>query len=653
MNLFFRTFSLISLLFLSSTNTFTKDLTLEEIFISKKGPSSIEEIKVLNKRCDELGLALKFKLSEKNTRIAMLKAENTPEIKNKRGIIPQALLEIPQNILEGIYNKFVRSNPYSSIKATVEVITPASGLNVAEERALKKKIEINRKNTEMILGNAVKSENTPCIGIAGSGGGLRAAYWNLGALKMLAEHNLLDSITYIAGVSGSCWPMYYILEGTPINIFYENFISRTTRGILNQTVAELAASAQNWIASSAEYLLRKLIFRENPSIIDIYGFLLGQLMFNKKDRKNSMEVFFHTLSGSSQEEQFPIPILTAIVPYDQENKYLWIEITPHTVGNIRSDLNTLDNPVGGRIPSQFYGRKCFEGKSINSSPPLPFWFFSGLTASAPSLSFNELYEEIKRNILEMLKSGKFFVWPSAKNEESAADQDSTEKANHLSRYACKFLFDMIENAKPIPNFLGTIRPFATYINNFMVGIPEFRYHDQERNAVVDAGIKNNLPIPSLLDRNCDIIIILDASDYGIQYGSELKKAEMDAKKHGLPFPKIEYKDIEKRSYSIFDDGPRSNAPVIFYVPIVKNNRYDKSYDPREYFGWRKHLNTFNFKYKKEEAEKLAGLSACAISEMKDHLIKTIQELIVRKEAYKISRDERNLNSTYLYSKKQQ
>ena len=40
------------------------------------------------------------------------------------------------------------------------------------------------------------------IGIALSGGGIRAAVFHIGVLRYLAENELLDKITYISSVSG-------------------------------------------------------------------------------------------------------------------------------------------------------------------------------------------------------------------------------------------------------------------------------------------------------------------------------------------------------------------------------------------------------------------------------------------------------------------
>lgn len=63
----------------------------------------------------------------------------------------------------------------------------------------------------------VDERDIPTVAIAASGGGLRAAMNTIGALKEFQESKLFDCITYVAGISGSCWAMAALYSGVAGN----------------------------------------------------------------------------------------------------------------------------------------------------------------------------------------------------------------------------------------------------------------------------------------------------------------------------------------------------------------------------------------------------------------------------------------------------
>ena len=48
-------------------------------------------------------------------------------------------------------------------------------------------------------------DETPTVAVMGSGGGIRAMVGYLGCLKALEDMGVLDSTTYLSGLSGSTW----------------------------------------------------------------------------------------------------------------------------------------------------------------------------------------------------------------------------------------------------------------------------------------------------------------------------------------------------------------------------------------------------------------------------------------------------------------
>ena len=59
----------------------------------------------------------------------------------------------------------------------------------------------------------IDERDIPTVAVAASGGGLRAAMNTIGALGEFKESGLLDCVTYVAGISGSCWAMGALYSG--------------------------------------------------------------------------------------------------------------------------------------------------------------------------------------------------------------------------------------------------------------------------------------------------------------------------------------------------------------------------------------------------------------------------------------------------------
>lgn len=59
----------------------------------------------------------------------------------------------------------------------------------------------------------IDERDIPIVAIAGSGGGLRAMCNTAGSLDALNDAGILDCVTYVAGISGSCWSLGALYSG--------------------------------------------------------------------------------------------------------------------------------------------------------------------------------------------------------------------------------------------------------------------------------------------------------------------------------------------------------------------------------------------------------------------------------------------------------
>lgn len=547
------------------------DRKIRKIFLAHRMPASNELLDKLNESCADLDLALQFTRSEISNEIL---AELT--VKGMRGIIPQF-------ILEGIYYHLIKPNYQYNQKAYIRKLDDKSPLNTHEKEYLVHRTPICTKALSSLLGKTIREKDVPCIGVCYSGGGFRAAIAGAGFRNGMSGKGFMDAIHYSSELSGSTWTSAsWMLEDKSFAEFYPEFIDRISNTFFNKSTKDHFKDLHNSLPEIAERLIAKLIFKEKPSVIDIYGYLLGQNLLNCKDRADYMNVDLTCWANQVAHGKKPFPLATAVFPHDLSNTYSWVSFSPF-------EVESYD--MGVATDAWSFGRKFKNGISTNRAPAMPISHLMGIWGSAISVSLEELYDMV------------------------------------LSSMEPQFLFNKL---RPIlkGTIIGDARLFAAFVYNMSYKMKDHPYRRREHLPIVDAGIQNNLPLRPLVQRqrNLDIIIVCDAS--GGPTGNELIKAAQELNEIGIKMPHIEPSELHK-PWAIFDDGPESKAPAIVYFSLVKNDRYDPSFDPKKELEG--HLGTFNFSYTKEQAEQLAGLYQHNFEEALD----AIKELIDRRYTYRL------------------
>jgi len=150
--------------------------------------------------------------------------------------------------------------------------------------------------------------------------------------------------------------------------------------------------------------------------------------------------------------------------------------------------------------------------------------------------------------------------------------------------------------------------------------------EKKKVFVVDAGLTFNSPYPAILrpQRTVDLILSFDFSARTTDDSNpfaELKLAEKWARKHQLPFPKIDEGVYEREGMKecyVFRDEEDERAPIILHfvlcnvnykkysAPGVLRDPEDKSGD-FELFGENTPYSTFNFHYEKKNFDRLHNL----------------------------------------------
>jgi hypothetical protein len=405
----------------------------------------------------------------------------------------------------------------------------------------KRKMGAIRKSLEQ-MGIKMGNHAAPTIALVGSGGGYRAMLGAIGSLAQAQEAKLFQASSYVVGLSGSTWAIggYMSHELWPAG-FKEKLIPIIENGLTSINAHEASLIG--------ETLLLKYAFDQKLTIVDIYGALLATRLLGSFQNKRHVVYLSDqakTLTGGKFAYQLPFPLYSA-VRRGQGVATSWWEFTPYEVGSAA---------YGKFVPSWAYGRHFQGGRSGKDfAPEQSFGFNMGTFGSAFAAEFRIMYNEIIKGVEE---PGKTVI------KEVMRVIDTQLTNNYLTRVGNK-----------------RISSSWAQVHNFMLGMPgsEDLYNAKEIK-LVDGGIDFNLPYPLVSGfnskRKADIVILLDYSG-DIKNPAALKGCEDYAKEHKLPFPKITYDNLTSSAISVFKDTKNSAAPIIVYMPLVRDQVRWQSY----------------------------------------------------------------------------
>jgi len=374
----------------------------------------------------------------------------------------------------------------------------------------------------------VHPDDVPTIAMCGSGGGLRALVASTASYLSTKNDGLFDCITYLAGVSGSCWhqTLFYSTIGQQN---HETLIRHLKHRLGVHIAYPPAALSLVNSAPTNKFLLSGLVEKlkgvpdADFGVVDIYGILLaarllvpkGELQVDEDDLKLSKQ------SRYIEHGQNPLPIYTAVrheIPFTQQDTkdlvstsaeerreawFQWFEFTPYEF---------WCEEFGAGIPTWAIGRKFDNGRSLWREnglglPELRVPLLMAIWGSAFCATLSHYYKEVR----PVMKGLKGF----AGIDQMISDHDG----------------DLIKvhpiDPATIPNFTLGMK------DSLPSSCPESVFGNTHLQ-LMDAGMSNNLPIYPLLrpGRNVDILIAFDASA-DVKTDNWLKVADGYAKQRGF------------------------------------------------------------------------------------------------------------------------
>ncbi|CAI7613470.1 unnamed protein product [Penicillium discolor] len=311
------------------------------------------------------------------------------------------------------------------------------------------------------------SSSLPNIGIAVSGGGWRALMNGAGAVKAFDSRTnnasttghlggLLQSATYIAGLSGGSW----LLGSIYINNFttIDKLQTHTDGSVwqFGNSIIEGPDTGGIQLLDSASYykdLAEAVDGKKNAgfdtSLTDIWGRALSYQMFNASNGGLSYTWSSIADTPEFQDANYPMPFVVA----DGRNPGELLVGSNSTVYEFNPwEFGTFDPTIFGFVPLKYLGSK-FESGSLPSNESCISGFDSaGFVIGTSSTLFNQFLLQINTTSLPTFVKNVFtdILEKFDKDQDDIASYDPNPfyKYNeHSSPYAAQKLLDVVDGGE--------------------------------------------------------------------------------------------------------------------------------------------------------------------------------------------------------------
>ncbi|KAL8176262.1 UNVERIFIED_CONTAM: hypothetical protein K2H54_027462 [Gekko kuhli] len=194
----------------------------------------------------------------------------------------------------------------------------SKSLSAGEKAAVADRKEAVRKGLAK-LGISADVNKMPNIAVLASGGALRAMIALYGTLVELKKNNILDCITYLAGVSGSTWCMSTIYK-------YDDWPQKI-ESLEKLQIEKL--SQDKWNVKEGTGAVADAADEENYSLTDFWSYLIVHQLLTELDET---ELSSHKVPAERGRVPYPIYAAVDKKTYHKQNEGTWFEFTPHEVG---------------------------------------------------------------------------------------------------------------------------------------------------------------------------------------------------------------------------------------------------------------------------------------------------------------------------------
>lgn len=536
----------------------------------------------------------------------------------------------------------------------------------------------------------VHVDDVPVVAFGGSGGGYRAMIGFLGYSDEMKRSGLWDLLTYVSGVSGSCWSLaaYYTWASGSMSAVIEHCKQRLHpyHPLSPEAIREVLHSPGG-PAKTLGPLVQKHRTGLSTVAMDLYSvFTTGHLFLLhdpalepppprgafgvKKEVAGKHENWFkwtsatpHLVDGSE-----PLPILTAIRherpwkdwvdkehpfkeadPGSKEHEdaedawFNWFELSPFEVGC---------DELEAWCPTWAFGRPFDRGRDTMQIPEQSLALLLGLCTSAPAGPLTSYLATIKRslppgfigNSINDMAKGIARMWGEKGTEQFQAHHPLHAVNEH------NFMFHLTKD-------------------EHRDGRPSPPIENSPRIHLIDSGMDNNCPTYVMLHprRGVDVILNMDASS-DVLKGSFQERVDQIASRRSLKYTKRhpdlkagddpkdpdQFKDLYAQIFdgTILLDRPKEvvdsyghtvmNPPApaclhessMVYLPLLPNVGVVPDFDP----STAKFSGSYNLVWTAEQVETLVKVCCGNFRAGEDTIRLVLREAYERKKNARLERE---------------
>ncbi|XP_003214613.1 cytosolic phospholipase A2 epsilon [Anolis carolinensis] len=425
-------------------------------------------------------------------------------------------------------------------------------------------------------------DEVPVVAIMTTGGGIRSFTAMYGSLLGLQKLNLLDTITYLTGLSGTTWTMGKLYEDPDWSQRYmEEAIHKAQKQV---TKCKLSCFSMNNLKYYHHELKERTKEGFDTSFIDLWGLVVESMLNDGRDN--------HKLSNERRavtDGQNPLPIYLAVSlkkDYSAQDYREWVEFTPYEVGSFK---------YGAYIRVEDFGSDFFMGRVMKRLPEMRICFMQGMWSSIFSLDFMFFWH------LALSSEDFWHKWTRDRIEDIEDSLPSTNPHCLETRLVTppgqlsSALRDVLTGRPTMaeyPNFLKGFQFNDDYLKNKYFSTWKDTVLDIQPDklmetaaqplALVDTGFFINTSYPPLLrpERKVDVILHLNYSG-GLQTRN-LDQFSAYAAEQGIPFPKVEISEEDRKTTLkecyVFEDKKNVDVPLVLFFPLT-NDTYKKYSEP--------------------------------------------------------------------------
>uniref|UniRef100_A0A8C0SDJ5 Phospholipase A2 n=3 Tax=Canis lupus familiaris TaxID=9615 RepID=A0A8C0SDJ5_CANLF len=430
------------------------------------------------------------------------------------------------------------------------------GLCDGEWEFLDKRKQIVSKALQQALGlsQAPDSSQVPVVAVLGSGGGTRAMSSLYGSLAGLQELGLLDTVTYLSGVSGSTWC---------ISTLYKDpaWSQVSLQGPIERAQARVCSSKMGAMSTERlQYYVQELGSLESSgrsvSLIDLWGLLIEYFLYQEENPARLSDQ-----QEAISQGQNPYPIYASInvrTNINGEDFAEWCEFTPHEVGLPK---------YGAYVPTELFGSEFFMGHLLQPRPEPRICYLQGMWGSAFAASVDEIFLKTAGSGLSFLDGHRWKV-NITDDCQKLQLHDPTQLRTRLftpqgpfsqavldiftSRFTSAENFNFTRGLCLHKDYVAG-QEFVAWKATHPDAFPNQLTPMRDRLCLVDGGFAINSPFPLNLlpQRAVDLILSFDYS--------------LEAPFEGLVLPE----DLEEpRECYLFAKAEDPRSPIVLHFPLV-------------------------------------------------------------------------------------